>query len=252
MPEKHDLTLAAALAEAGGLTLDADACRVKIVRRRAGGEQELIKVDASPLLRRDSDFTGPVLQENDQVAVARAESFSVIGEVHKPGVYSRKDAGVQAGQPVRLSHALAAAGGCKDMADRRGIQVVRTDAKGRRSLRRFNLDSALLKGDVEQDPVLEDGDQIVAAASEGVLILGQVRQPGIYYAVGGPLTVSRLVAMSGGFEKFAAKRGVTVVRKSDPGRFLQVDMKAIVENGKLEQDVELSAGDVVFVGETVW
>jgi protein involved in polysaccharide export with SLBB domain len=116
----------------------------------------------------------------------------------------------------------------------------------------FDIEAAG-KGDAAQDPIVQDGDQIVVSSSDGYVLLGRVRQPGVYYTpgIGGaPLTLSRLVALGGGFETYAKKSAVIIVRKDKPGVATPVDVKSIIEEGKLEKDVPLNPGDMVFVGES--
>lgn len=248
MPQNQPLYLAGALARAGGLTKDADGSRIKLVREQGRGKKAVETVDGSAFGKEDRDDLGPVLESGDTVLVPRDEFFSVIGEVNKPAVISRKETGVPAGEPIRLSVALAAAGGLKNMADKKAVRLVRTDEKGRRTVNKYNFESALENGDLRQDPILKEGDQILVVASEGVQILGRVRSPGIYFQVGAPLTVSRLISLAGGFDQYA-KKTVLVVKKGTPGQPLEVDMKALLELGK-GSDVLLSPGDVVFVPES--
>ena len=228
LPQNQSLRLAGALARAGGFTKDADASRVKLVRESRTGKNSVELVNATVFGKEEQDDLGPVLESGDTVLVPRDEFYSVTGEVNKPAVIGRKDTGVPSGDPVRLSVALAAAGGPKNLADKKAIRLIRTNAKGQRTVSKFNLESALESGDLKQDPILKEGDQILVVASEGVQILGRVRSPGIYYQVGAQLTVSRLISLAGGFDQFA-KKTVLVVKKSNPGHPEEVDMKALLE-----------------------
>lgn len=246
LPADRDLSLAAALADAGGVTADADVSQLKLIRE---GEREKV-IDGVSFFRAGSSEVGPVLRTGDLIVVPRAESFVVTGEVAKPGVLTRKETRVQPGQPVRLSHVIAAAGGAKASANRREIRVVRTHDESQRGTLVCNLEAALETGDLAQDPVLKDGDQIIVAASEGILLMGKVGQPGVYYPVAGPMTVSKLIALGGGFGQYAKRSSVLVVKKDKAGQPLRVDMRAVLEEGRLDQDVKLEVGDTVFVGES--
>ena len=89
-----------------------------------------------------------------------------------------------------------------------------------------------------------------AAADEGYTIMGQVSHPGVF-----PLRpdvefkLSHAILQSGGFKKFANARRVRVLRKDANGVFqtLVINVKAVMEKGKLEEDVVLKKGDVVIV-----
>jgi protein involved in polysaccharide export with SLBB domain len=248
LPQDHDLTLAAALALVGGPSEDADLTQLKLVREEAGGKRRIFVVDGSVLLMRGSGEVGPVLKPGDLIVVPRAESFTVTGEISKVGVYSRKDTRVAQGQPIRLSHAIAAAGGVKPLADRQVVRIIRTDEQGRRLVLVCDLEAAVEKGDLTQDAVLQDGDQILVPAHEGILLMGRVAASGIYYPVGGPMTVSRLLAMGGGFTSYAKRNAVLVIRKDTPAQPIRVDMKLIMEEGRGDLDITLKPGDMVFVG----
>ena len=249
LPQDHEYCLAAALAEAGGLTEDADLSRIKVVRSNPKASPRVEMVDASAFGRAGRDDLGPLLRSGDVVIVPRAETFAITGEVNKQGFTSRKDMKTAAGLPIRLSLALAAAGGLKPTADRNTIRVLRIASDGTRRMTTYDLEAALEKGDLQQDPVLQDGDQVMVAASEGITVTGQVRAPGVYYPVSSPVRISRLIAMAGGFEKFASRSAVTIVFKDKPGQPVKVDMKKVFEgvSAAAEDDVSLRSGDMVFV-----
>jgi protein involved in polysaccharide export with SLBB domain len=244
LPADHTLSLAAALAVAEGPTADADITRIKVVHQ---GEQipKIEIVDASSFDSPNQENLGPVLRSGDVVIIPRAGTFSITGEIAQPGVLSRKHLRNAPGQPMRLSQAIAAAGGAKPSANLHSVILVRTQNNERRSTV-YNLDSALEQHDISQDPSLADGDQIVVPASAGFTILGKVHTPGSYF--GKPMTVSRLIAMAGGFQQFARKSGIVVARKEGAVR---VDLGEITKDGKVEKDLVLNPGDIVYVGENM-
>jgi polysaccharide export outer membrane protein len=250
LPADRDMNLAAALAEVGGVTPDADITQIKLVRQEASGTPQVIMVDGSVFYRPGLQELGPALKPGDVVIVPRAEAFMVTGEVNRVGIYKRRDTGVLPGQPLRLSHAIAAAGGVKPLADKQNVRILRIGPQGRREIIVCNMEAAMDKGDLKQDVVLCDGDQVVVAAHEGILLMGRVGSSGIYYPVGGPMTVSRLIAMAGGFGQYAKKSDVKVIRKDKPGQPIRVDMKLVMDEGRLDQDLLLNPGDMVFVGES--
>ncbi len=247
LPYSMELTLASVLAEAGGITEDADISRIKILRRLQGGEVQMETVDATGFTRSGEKFSGPNLSSGDNVIVPRAESFSVLGEVKRPGIVTRKICRVPHGVPIRLSHVIATVGGLNSNADRLSMKVLRVDPQGNRQTFVCNSNE-MEKGTPEHDPILMDGDQVVVLASEGIMILGAVLGPGIYYIPVGPPTLSRLVALSGGFQPYAKKNAVTVAKKNAPGKTITVDVRQVIEMGRTDLDVTLEAGDLVFVG----
>lgn len=65
------------------------------------------------------------------------------------------------------------------------------------------------------------------------------------------LTVSKAILLSGGFGDFADKRRVRVIRKDENGvpKRHTVDVKEVLERGRLEKDMYLQDGDFIVVPE---
>lgn len=251
LPQDHDLKVGSALVIAGGTTDFADVTRIKLVR---GGEKgKAVMVDGTQFAKPNTTNLGPVLRSGDVVIVPRSESVSVVGAVSQPGIVSRKIAQVPAGQPFRLSRAVAAAGGTEDKADVSAILVVRTSPVGKRQVNTYDMKAALKDGDVNQDPVLRDGDQIIVTPGEGITILGKVNAPGVFYPPPGlKLTLTRLVALAGGFAPHARYNAVSVIFKEHQGKPRQFNVKEMLLKGGMKEDPILKPGDVVFVGESAF
>lgn len=252
LPQDHALPLAAALAAAGGTTPEADETRVKLHRQVKAGAKQVLIVDTSRFTQAETEDLGPTLQSGDVILVPRAEVFTVTGEVKEPGVFTRRNAQVPPGEPVRLSRVVAAAGGSGPSARLEEVLVVRTSVKGEREVKSFNLRKGLEEGDLTQDPQLQDGDQVLVLPSDGITVLGKVRVPGIYYPPGGKITVSRLVALAGGFDLFAKQSSIVIVRKDHPKEPVKVNVRTVMEEGAVEDDLELTPGDRVFVKESAF
>ncbi len=65
-----------------------------------------------------------------------------------------------------------------------------------------------------------------------------------------PLTLSKAILRAGGFTTYSNKRKVTVLRKkegSNTAETLVVDMKEVLEEGKLEGDIVLEPDDIVTI-----
>lgn len=279
------MTLAAALASAGGATGEADLSKVRVYRPGAGGaagKEEVVNFDASPSGERAGGGLGPVLQAGDVVSVPKGDVFILAGEVAKAGGFNRKELSLSSSDPALLSRVLFGAGGLKPGANRRDIRVIRTGSGGAREVLSVNLDDVLRaggksggdsgggsppsgsrkpapdgagKGDpadrptASDDPVLQSGDIVVAVQTGGVAILGRVKLPGVYPLGGESLKLTRLIALAGGFSDFARTSSVLVSR-ADPKKPPQkVDVEKITKEGGLDKDVDLEDGDLVFVGE---
>jgi polysaccharide export outer membrane protein len=97
-------------------------------------------------------------------------------------------------------------------------------------------------------------DQVSNVKANGIAgkiyLSGDVKAPGPQeIPPGEKLTVSGAVVKAGGGTQFADLRKTKVTRKNKDGtsKTIIVDVKAVLEQGKLEQDVELMDGDFVFV-----
>jgi protein involved in polysaccharide export with SLBB domain len=248
LPADRTLTLAAALAVAEGSTPDADITHIKLVHR--GDRTPKVEIiDASKFEDPAQESVGPVLQSGDVVIVPRSGTFTVTGEVAQPGVYSRRHIRSAPNQPMRLSQAIAVSGGAKSGANLNAVILVRTQKQDRSSTT-YDVEAALERHDVNQDPALQDGDQVVVPPAVGYTILGKVHTAGAYF--GKSMTVSRLIALAGGLDQFAKKSGIIVARKDEPGRTIRVDLDEITKAGRSEKDLVLYPGDIVYVGENTF
>lgn len=94
-------------------------------------------------------------------------------------------------------------------------------------------------------------DQVNREASRGkVNITGEVRAPGPQEIFeGDTLTVGEAVLRAGSFTQWANKGDVRLVRKDQNGgsETIKVDLKAVLEDGKVEQDIKVKDGDYIIV-----
>jgi len=265
IPPGSTLTLAAALASAGGPTADADITKVSVVQEGIGAAHSRI-FDASRLGQPDAANLGPVLQPGAVVTVPRGEVYILAGEVVKPASYNRRDLSIQAGEAASLTRVLYGGGGLKPTANRRDVRVIRTHPDGTREVLSVNLDAATKPSKQAEkpraettdsepavkapvDPLLKNGDIVVALPAGGVAILGKVRLPGVYPLAGDSLKLSRLIALAGGFADFAKTSSVIVIRATSPKTPIRVDVAAFSKEGVGEKDLDLDDGDLVIVSE---
>lgn len=94
---------------------------------------------------------------------------------------------------------------------------------------------------------------LVDAASAKVGVLGEVQHPGIV-VLSRPTTILDAIEEVGGFNEFGNKGKVTLIRQLGGGRMAkrQIDVKQILDaKANPEDNVALSAGDVVIVGQNL-
>lgn len=85
-----------------------------------------------------------------------------------------------------------------------------------------------------------------------VYVLGEVRLTGPVDIPGDEaLTVGKAILRAGGFTKYSDKRHVKLTRKGDGAsaktQTLVVDVAEILEKGKMDKDLTVETGDVIFV-----
>ena len=86
-----------------------------------------------------------------------------------------------------------------------------------------------------------------------VTVLGQVASPGpVNMPSTMDLTVTKVLQAAGGLKPFANKSKIQVSRRDKDGKktTYTIDLVEIGEKGKIEKDIVLRAGDVVWVPET--
>ena len=86
-----------------------------------------------------------------------------------------------------------------------------------------------------------------------VTVLGEVANPGpVNMPSTFDLTVTKVIQAAGGLKPFAEKRRVQVTRCDKDGRQTKyfVNIDEIGKNGRIDKDITLCAGDVVYVPET--
>ncbi len=120
-----------------------------------------------------------------------------------------------------------------------------------------SIKSALEKEYYHTATVLLGIDQIArtaAATSSGMVYLsGQVRTPGPQpLNVGETNTAGKVILRAGGLTDFADDRRVKIVRRASenaPPQNIVVDLKEVLEKGRVEKDVELRDGDMIIVSQ---
>ena len=85
-----------------------------------------------------------------------------------------------------------------------------------------------------------------------VYLVGQVRQSGPQEIPSDEVfTLSKAILKAGGFGDFADKKHVKLTRKAEPGkeqpRIFEVDVSEILEKGRMEKDLKLEPGDLIYV-----
>lgn len=172
------LRLTGVLAMAGGIDPELAGSEVVITRDKpaASGEvqvREVLRVDLNRLLQQGDVLQNIVIQSGDVVHVPEREArlFYVIGDVHRPGAFELPDK-----RDLRITQALAQAGGTMKTAKNSKGLLVRFDEAGQRQDIKLNL-NRIMRGKNTDIPVLPNDVIFVpgsTAKSIGYGLLGVV------------------------------------------------------------------------------
>jgi protein involved in polysaccharide export with SLBB domain len=157
----------------------------------------------------------------------------VTGAVVRPGTYP-------ANPMTRVSAILPRAGGTLPTGSMRRIEIHRNGETLKADLLRFQI-----FGQVDQDPLLLDGDTIFVPAQQlTVEVLGGVRRPGRYELIGSR-TLDELFELAGGVAPQASRQfEVRISSRTSGDRFA---VRSVSQ--KAAPNTELADGDVVRVPE---
>jgi len=152
---------------------------------------------------------------------------------------------------VPLLHALFLAGGVAEGADMAAAFVMRGNEKIPVDLWRL-----IQKGDASQNLMIKHEDTIVVPSGgelqNAVYVMGEVLKPGVYLQPEA-LTLLKLVTLAGGFTKYAAPSRATLIRRDgDKKTLMKVDLKDVMNNPKVNEDLALKPGDVLIVPERLF
>ncbi|MFH0855467.1 MAG: polysaccharide biosynthesis/export family protein [Candidatus Omnitrophota bacterium] len=121
--------------------------------------------------------------------------------------------------------------------------------------------SGLTTSDLEQklfellnkDYLVNPQVTVVIEEYSTVSIMGEVKKPGSY-PIKGKLTVVELISLAEGFTKIASPNGTKVIRTNPDGSKTEFKIRVsdIVNKGRQKTNIELQAGDVVVVPQSLF
>lgn len=177
----------------------------------------------------------------------RPMRVSVVGFVPSPGQFS-----IRPGD--RLLTVITMAGGASlQTADLRRVVLIRRNSQEQIPV---DLYAMLVKGDLSQNYRMEDGDviRVPQQLQDAIIVTGMVVQPGrVTYREG--IRLSDVIAAAGGgvrnrswFSRIQIQRPV----RGRPGQYerFEVDYVRFTAKNDWTQNIELEAGDIVYVPET--
>ncbi|MCF7874576.1 MAG: polysaccharide biosynthesis/export family protein [Candidatus Omnitrophica bacterium] len=89
---------------------------------------------------------------------------------------------------------------------------------------------------------------VTGFGSKRVLVLGQVKRPGVY-SLSRPTTALEAISKAEGYDQFAYLKSVMVIRNgySDNPEILSANLLKAISKGNLSGDISLQPGDIVYV-----
>lgn len=185
------------------------------------------------------------------VAYARRQVY-LLGSVKNPTVYDLPSAG-----SLTLLQVVSMAGGYTPDAARDQVRIFRQKAAGGndRVVLVVNTLEVTEQSQAQKDPVLQPGDMVLVPTLKKIFVMGNVNAQGAYDIPSDRrLTVTQAISMAGGFNKIARESKVRILRPGADGKnsMIVVDVGEILSDGKLDRDVPLQPGDIVFVPESIF
>jgi len=160
IPADDVLTLWSALWAAGGLTAQADATRVQILRHDAGAGNSSAKMEVNVQTIYETGKGDVVMQPGDFIIVPQKGEASgyvtITGAVRSPGIMP-----LPVGSNTTVSQAILQAGGFTEWGDDE-VKLVHYDDKGTRKDQWVEV-GQVLRGDRSKDVQLQSGDLIIVS-----------------------------------------------------------------------------------------
>lgn len=203
-----------------------------------------------PVLEKDFYYKATVLVALNKLRKSRGKAY-VSGGVEFP-----KYVEIPIEEKFTVSKAVILAGGFTKHADRSAIKVIRTLPNNTKRTIVVDLEAAFEGKPGAKDIDLQPDDMVIVpkqGALGQVYLSGAIVRPGAQMITPGvDYTVSKAILAAGGFQRFSDKRKVKIIRPSkdgSPSKEIIVDVKAILEGGRVDLDVKVQSEDRIIVPE---
>ncbi|MDF2441488.1 MAG: polysaccharide biosynthesis/export protein, partial [Abditibacteriota bacterium] len=224
------------ITQAGGANPTAALSQATIRRRNTPAP---VAVDLLATVDPTQPDTVARVEDGDLIVIPESKSrISVLGAVQKPGTFNLEERST-----IRLTEALALAGGLTVVPGASRIVITRNQADGQPGTRTIDSSALLERNDPTINEVVQDGDLIsVVTVSRKVFISGEVKTPGAYDIKEGD-SVPKIIALAGGTNDTAALKRIVVQRA---GAAIPIDAYSALKQGS-PLEFPLQDGDLVIV-----
>ncbi|MDR1338596.1 MAG: SLBB domain-containing protein [Prevotellaceae bacterium] len=234
-----DMTIKQLIEKADGLKEDAFLHRGTVVREKDNKETEILSFNVNAVISGESDFP---LKKEDIITIASAiemqevKKVSIFGEVKNPGEHDYHE-------NITLQDLIFAAGGVKDNAELRNIEIYRLETDpdvlkaGKQIAKQhtFTVDKNLDGLDFS----LEPHDIAIIRPLSGytdikkVMLEGEVLYPGNYALTSNQERISDVIKKAGGLRMYAYPEGAFMIRK----------IATTIAREKIEQNILKNTSD---------
>ena len=251
------MTLIEAIAQAGGLSRNANASEIRILRMPLDGgmQRDVITVDLSSMFTDFDTRADEFLRPRDIIFVPalgsgdESREFLMLGEVGRVGFHPWSE-------NMDMIRAVALAGGYARHAQLDSVRILRPQEGGGHVAIPVDMNT-LIAGRMEENRRIFPGDIVVFPSTENaragqVHLMGAVASPGtVDLPLNQSITLARLIFARGGASEFGNLRRVRLIRTAPDGskQTLHYDVEEILRNGLFEQDIPLQDQDVIMVQE---
>jgi polysaccharide export outer membrane protein len=181
-----------------------------------------------------------LVEDGDTIFVPKANTFFVLGEVAKPGVYPLE-------KEMTVFEGLVVAGGFATKAAPAGTKVIRKLPDGTQDTLSVDLSGNI---PADRQTKIVDGDTILVPRGNSFFIFGEVKKPG-EYQLEKDTTILEAISAAGGFTDKAAPGRSKVIRATPKGQqTIEVDMNDIIKRGRRDKSIPLVENDVIVVPES--
>jgi protein involved in polysaccharide export with SLBB domain len=179
------------------------------------------------------------------VVVPSAAPITVLGKIQQPQTFP-----VPQNASFTVRRAIAMAGGFTENANKHAVSLLRDGEVSKVNVSRL-VSTADNEGEALGETPLLPGDTIIVSAAQTVAVLGKVNEPTVFpLPENVPVTVTRAIAMAGGFKDIAKMNSVLHFRD---GQVTKVNVSKILDqNSDQKLDIVLKPGDIVYVSESRW
>lgn len=185
---------------------------------------------------------------NISVVLKMLGSFKVfvLGEVVRPGLYQ-----VLVGDYYerKLMHFIELAFSFSTFADKKRVQVIRTNLKtGEQKIIECNIEKLEEEGDLAQNIDIQKGDTILVPQTiNSVYVFGEVRSPGAYRYMQSAKLID-YITNAGGLASGANGSNIGIIRgKGREAMVIKASMNNLIRWGRESPDSKILSGDIIFV-----